>query len=65
MNAKEIEERLDKLEKMFLSFKKKVPLGNFTAHKQQTMNFDSNKMVFGKMQKFMTEDTFADPRKVR
>jgi hypothetical protein len=49
---------------MYFTLKKRIPSGDRTTNKQQTMKFDSNKMVFGKFHKFMTEDTFADPRNV-
>lgn len=50
---------------MYITLKKRIPSRDLTTNKQQTMKLDSNKMVFGKFSKFMTEDTFADPRSVK
>lgn len=49
---------------MFFSFKKKVPPANFSSGNDELGQSDS-KPAFDKGNKYMNEDTFAVPKKVK
>ena len=59
-----IETRIGKLEKMFFSFKKKIPPANFGHNNTTVSPEETPTQPFGKANRYLTQDTFAEPKKV-